>query len=107
MPGRHVPCDQIGKEIPELAIDLVSFDNTSGEFHRKREDYFPAGVRLAWVIDPRARSADVYTAPDDKTALDESGTLDGGDMLPGFRLPLAKLFARLEKPGRAPKRKKK
>jgi len=34
----------------------------------------------------------VYTSPDEFTSVDESGSLDGGNVLPGFSLPLAKLF---------------
>ena len=59
------------------------------------------------MIDPIKRSAAVYTAPDVKQSLDESDALDGGDVLPGFRLPLAKLFERLQKPaGKKPRKAK-
>ena len=57
-----------------------------------------------WVIDPRKRTAAAYTDPDLKTFVSETGSLDGGDVLPGFRVPLAKLFERLEKP--KPKKRK-
>jgi hypothetical protein len=43
--------------------------------------------------------------PGQEDLADESGALDGGDILPGFRVPLAKLFERLEKP--RPKKRKK
>lgn len=104
-PEKTVPSGSIGKLIPDLAVEVLSRGNTRAEIVRKLNEYFNGGVRLVWVIDPRKRSAVMYTAPDKKTTLDESGTLDGGDVLPGFTLPLAKLFARLEKP-KAKKRKK-
>ena len=60
---------------------------------RKLREYFLAGVRLVWMIDPSKRTAEVYTAPDAPAAhLDETQALDGGDVLPGFTLPLAGLF---------------
>jgi len=62
---------------------------------RKLVDYFTAGVRLVWYIDPRAKSVSVYTSPDQCATLDEDGVLEGGDVLPGFRLPLKDLFAKL------------
>jgi Uma2 family endonuclease len=106
-PTRTVPTEPISDLIPDLAVEVLSPSNTRGEILRKLKEYFLAGVRVVWVINPRTRSADVYTAPDVRTTLDESGTLDGGDVLPGFRLPLAKLFERLEKPaGKKPRKKK-
>ena len=84
---------------------MLSPKNTRGEILRKLKEYLLGGVRVVWVVDPRKRTADVSSAPDRRTSLDESGTLDGGDVLPGFRVPLAKLFERLEKP--RPKRRKK
>ena len=104
-PERTVPSEPISDLIPDLTVEILSRGNTPGEIARKLKEYFKGGVRLVWVIDPRKRTADVYAAPDKKTILDESGTLDGGDVLPGFRVPLARLFERLEKP--RPKRRKK
>jgi hypothetical protein len=60
---------------------------------RKRREYFASGCRLVWEIDPRTRTADVYTDPTTVTHLDEAGVLDGGPVLPGFAPPLADLFA--------------
>lgn len=105
-PERTVDSDQISKVVPDLTVEVLSPRNTRGEILRKLKEYFLGGVRLVWVIDPRKRSATVYTAPDKKTAIDASGTLDGGDVLPGFRLPLAKLFERLEEPTKPRKRRK-
>lgn len=105
MAEKRVPWAQIAKEVPELVIDLPTAANTRAELTRKLKDYFANGVRLVWVIHPRRFTAEVYTAPDRKHTIPESGTLDGGDVLPGFRLPLAKLFERLEKP--KPKKRKK
>jgi len=61
-----------------------------------------------WIIDPETRTAEAYTAPDQKTAIPANGALDGGDVLPGFRLPLAKLFEKFPVPAaKRPKGKKK
>jgi Uma2 family endonuclease len=106
-PGKTVDSDQISGVIPDLAVEVLSPSNTPGEILRKLKEYFLGGVRLVWVIDPRKRAAVAYTTPDKKTVVGESGTLDGGDVLPGFRVPLANLFERLEKPARAKKGKTK
>ena len=80
----------------ELAVEILSPSNRPGEMARKRREYFAAGTRLVWQIDPRKRTAQAFTAPRVSTRLDESQTLDGGDVLPGFTLPLRDLFARLD-----------
>ena len=104
-PQRTVPSEQISRVVPDLAVEVLSPSNTQAEIERKLKEYFLAGVNSVWIIDPRNRTAEVHTSPEEKNLIPESGTLDGGSVLPGFRLPLAKLFERLEKP-KAKKRKK-
>jgi len=82
---------------PDLSIEVLSESNTLKEMEIKRRDLFGAGTRLVWEIDPEARTAEVFTGPDDSTQLGMDGVLDGADVLPGFKLPLAELFARVEK----------
>lgn len=102
--------DAISKVVPNLVVEVLSESNSRGEIAKKLKDYFFAGVRLAWVIDPRARTASVYTGPDDATVVAADGALTGGDVLPGFELPLAALFVDLPPlppPAKKPKGKKK
>jgi Uma2 family endonuclease len=107
-PGRTADTDAISKVIPTLVVEILSEKNSRGEIAKKLKEYFFAGVQFAWVIDPRKRTAEVYTAPDEMTAIPTGGTLDGGDVLPGFRLPLAKLFEKFPAPvAKKPKGKKK
>jgi Uma2 family endonuclease len=81
---------------PDLAIEIISPSNSKGEMDRKLRDYFTAGVRLVWYIDPATRSAKAYTAPEQCVEVAENGSLSGGEVLPGFELPLKELFARIE-----------
>lgn len=101
-PERTVPREPITGIMPDLAVEILSPGNTTKEITRKIGEYFAGGCRLVWVIDPDTEAAEVYTSPADKTVVPPSGTVDGGGVLPGFRLPLAKLFERLAKP--APKK---
>jgi Uma2 family endonuclease len=96
LPGRQMPRVPIPDLAPDLAVEVLSEGNTAAEMARKRSEYFAAGVRLVWMIDPRTRTATVFTGPEQSTALDESQTLDGGTVLPGFLLPLRELFAELD-----------
>ena len=97
-PGGKMPKDPVPSLAPDLAIEFLSPGNTDGEMSRKLRDYFAAGVRLVWYIDHRSRTATVYTAIDQGQALNERDSLDGGDVLPGFRLRLRTLFAELDPP---------
>jgi Uma2 family endonuclease len=107
-PDRTADTDSISDVIPSLVVEVLSKGNTRAEIAKKLKDYFFAGVQLAWVIDPKTRAAEAYTAPDAKTAIPADGELDGGDVLPGFSLPLAELFETLPAPiAKKPKGKKK
>jgi Uma2 family endonuclease len=83
---------QIPSTAPDLAVEILSPSNTRAEMKRKRREYFRAGTRLVWEIDPRKRTADVYTSTDDVIHLDDTGTLEGGSVLPGFRMLLKPWF---------------
>ena len=74
-------------------------ENTPEEMAIKRQEYFRSGTRLVWEIDPDTRTARVYTAPDAFTDLTATDALDGGAVQPGFTLPLAEVFAELDRQG--------
>ena len=59
---------------------------------RKLGEYFRAGVQVVWIVDRRKRTVHVYTAVDKSVVLTEDDTLDGGAVLPGFKLRLTELF---------------
>src|SRR5207248_10040832 len=96
LPGRRLPREPMPTLAPDLAIEILSVSNTAREMELKRHDYLSAGVRLVWEIDSEARTVDVYTAPDQRTTLNEEDTLVGDPVLPGFQLPLRELFAELD-----------
>jgi Uma2 family endonuclease len=99
LPNREVPDEPVGSAVPDLAVEVLSRSNTPGEMARKRGEYFRGGVRLVWEIDPRARTARVYTSETTFTDLTAADTLTGDPVLPGFTLPLAQLFAELDRRG--------
>jgi Uma2 family endonuclease len=96
-PDRKVPKVPIPDLAPDLAVEVLSESNTPKEMARKRQEYFAAGTRLVWEVDPKARQVSVFTAPEARTVFREGQALDGGDVLPGFALPLADLFAELDR----------
>lgn len=99
LPSREVPDEPIASAVPDLAVEVLSRSNTPGEMARKRGEYFRAGVRLVWEIDPRARAVRAYTSETAFTDHTAADTLTGDPVLPGFALPLAQLFAELDRRG--------
>jgi Uma2 family endonuclease len=96
-PDGELPNDAILDVAPDLAIEVISEGNTRREMKAKLRDYFKAGVRLVWYVYPETKSAIAYTSPTRKKEIDVHGSLDGGKVLPGFSLPLVKLFAPLKR----------
>jgi Uma2 family endonuclease len=77
---------------PDLAVEILSPSDRSAELEQKLRDYFEAGARLVWVVAPQAMTATVYRADGSARLVREGGVLDGGDVLPGLTIPLARLF---------------
>ncbi|HEX7050192.1 MAG TPA: Uma2 family endonuclease [Longimicrobiales bacterium] len=79
--------------VPDLAveIDLTSAKKPGGQ--QRVVDYLEAGVRLVWVVDPRSRTATAYRPDGSARLVRPDEALEGEDVVPGFRLPLAELFA--------------
>jgi Uma2 family endonuclease len=78
---------------PRFIVEVLSPSNTKKEIDRKLKDLFSTGCQLAWVIVPDTKTAKVYTSPKRFKEIDEHGTLDGGTVLHGFKVSLARLFA--------------
>jgi Uma2 family endonuclease len=106
-PERVVAQEQISSKVPDLVVEVISPSNTRKEMQIKLKEYFLGGVKLVWLIYPEKRTAEAYTAPDKVTEIAADGSLDGGKVLPGFRLRLAKLFEKFGEPTKKQKGKKK
>jgi Uma2 family endonuclease len=77
---------------PDLAVEVVSPGDTRQEVAEKVGEYLAAGARAVWVIDPRRRTVTTHLPGRDPVRLGLGETQDGGDYLPGFRLPVSEVF---------------
>ena len=77
----------------DLAIEVVSPGDRTSEVSAKVQDWLDAGSRQVWVIDPPTRSVTVYESGRQASVLQESETIHAEELLPGFSLPVAELFA--------------
>jgi Uma2 family endonuclease len=102
-PDEELPDEEIASFVPALVVEIPNATNTAAELTRKIQEYFAAGCKLAWVINPPTKTAKVYTSAKKFKELDAKGTLAGGKVLPGFALPLADLFATTKRRKKKPR----
>lgn len=84
--------------VPDLAIEIVSPTNLAEVIDRKITDYFQSGVRLVWVFYPDSGRVYVHRSPTQVNIVERTDTLDGGEVLPGFRLAVTELYNAVVKP---------
>jgi Uma2 family endonuclease len=94
IPGGESPKEPVPDLVPDLAVEVLSEGNTPAEIRRKVVEYFDAGVRMVWLIDPRKRTARIYSSPTRFVTIRADQSLDGGDVLPGFSVGLGDLLDR-------------
>lgn len=95
-PSGRVPQSPIPDVTPDLAVEVLSVSNTRREIDRKRREFFRSGTRMMWIVDPRARTVQVFTSPRSPQTLTEDDLLDGGDVLPGFSVSIRDVFTEAE-----------
>ena len=87
LPDGYVPFS------PDLVIEVVSPNDEKGEIEEKVAQYLKYGTWLVWVMYSAKKEVRVH-APGQKTKTLKIGdTLDGGDVLPGFKLPVKDIFS--------------
>lgn len=95
----RLPADGLGWRFaelaPDLAVEVLSPNNRPTEMREKVGVYLRLGVSAVWVIDPVQRTVRIHTREGRDVLLGERDDLDGADLLPGFRYPVAALFAAL------------
>lgn len=78
---------------PDLAVEVVSPGDTAKEIDTKVSEWLEAGARLVWVVNPKPKTVTVYRTPGDIEVLTEKDTLAGGEVVQGFQIPVAEIFA--------------
>lgn len=78
--------------IPTLAVEILSPNDTIEEIHEKITTYQTAGVPLVWILNPYDRTVTVYQTDAQPISFNICQELSGEPHLPGFRVPVARLF---------------
>ena len=76
---------------PDLAVEVISPSNDAADIRLKIRQLFNAGTALVWIVYPDLRIVDVHTR-DGAQALNTEDSLSGGDVLPGFEIPVRDIF---------------
>jgi Uma2 family endonuclease len=81
---------------PDLAVEIVSEYERAADLRRKARSYLANGTRLLWLIYPDEREIEVHRPGQPLQTLGVEDTLEGGDVLPGFRATVREIFAVLD-----------
>lgn len=90
-PGEQLPPGN-AHLAPDLAVEVVSPNDTYEDVDEKIEEYLRASVRLVWIISPKNHTIRGYRVNGSSHSLRENDELDGEDVVPGFRCPVRDLF---------------
>lgn len=84
--------DSFAPLVPDFVAELRSKTDRLGALRAKLREYIQCGVRLAWLIDPKARRVEIYRPGQKPVALDNPATLSGDPELPGFVVDFGKIW---------------
>lgn len=86
MTGKYFPA------APDLAVEVVSPNDTATQVQDKVQDWLRHGVRLVWVVEPKTRTVTIFRPDGSANVLQSTDTLSGEDVLVGFEFGLGRLF---------------
>ena len=81
---------------PDLAVEVLSPNDKTGDVDEKIQNWLNAGVRLVWVVDPKLRTVTCYRSATEVTSHAIADQLDGGDIVRGFRCSVKDIFGAAE-----------
>ncbi len=78
---------------PDLAVEVVSPSQFKPEIERKASLWLEHGVLEVWLVYPKSRKVEIRRATGETQLLQEGDDLTGGDLIPGFRIPVSEIFS--------------
>ncbi len=78
---------------PNLAVEVLDFDDLVFEVEEKVAAWLDAGSEQVWVLSPRLQTVTIYRSRTEVSVLTRNDNLFGGDVVPGFQIPVAEIFA--------------
>jgi len=93
-----LPDDTFWPGTPDLAVEVVSPNDSRRDIDEKVKAWLDAGTHLVWVVNPAVQTVTVYRSATQITTLTENDELSGEDVIAGFRCRVGDIFARLTDP---------
>ena len=87
------PTEKFWTATPELAVEVLSPGDTVYEIEEKVAAWITAGSSMVWVLNPKLRTIHVHRPNSPTQTLSENDTLDGQEVIPGFRIEVAEIFS--------------
>jgi len=84
--------DSYRRGAPDLAVEVISPNDTVREVEEKVSEWLEAGTRMVWVVSPKLRSVTVYQSLTNVVTFTEKDQIEGGAVVQGFRIAVAKFF---------------
>jgi Uma2 family endonuclease len=91
LPAR-TPTEAYWPGAPDLAVEVLSPGDRTGEVDEKIQEWLAAGAKAVWVVDPKLETVTIYESPTKIRIATATETLDGGAVLPGFFCSVGELF---------------
>ncbi len=88
-PEAYVPA------MPDLAVEILSPNDTLTKARRKAQVYMENGTSLVWIVQPERQGVEICRLADARVRIDfaeREDKLSGEDILPGFELEVSKIF---------------
>jgi Uma2 family endonuclease len=86
------PRDAFWPGPPDLAVEVLSPSDRTGEVDEKIEAWLDAGCQAVWIIDPGLETVTIYSSRTEVTVLTAGDTLQGDPVIPGFACLVDELF---------------
>jgi Uma2 family endonuclease len=87
-----MPTEAFWPGLPDLAVEVVSANDTKAEVEEKTKAWLAAGCAAVWVVNPKSKTVTVYHSHTDVEVKVAGDTLEGGSLVPGFSCQVEELF---------------
>jgi len=77
---------------PDLAVEVLSPSDRTGEVDEKIQAWLAAGCRAVWVVDPKLRTVTIYQSPTDVCVRTTKDQIEGGSVVANFACAVAEIF---------------
>jgi Uma2 family endonuclease len=77
---------------PDLAVEVLSPDDTASEVLSKTQEWLEAGTVAVWLVDPAKRTIAIHRSDEPVRVFGEDSEMIAGEPLPGFRMPVREVF---------------